>query len=252
LDDRSSLLARVFTILGAFDASDVVLPLSELSRRTDLPKSTVHRITASLVRWGALTKTPTGFQLGMRLFELGGLVPLPSTIREAALPFMSDLYHATRETVHLGILDGPEVVYLNKIGGHRSLVVPSRVGGRMPAHCVGLGKAMLAFASPATIGRVMASGLPRRTPYTIRSPSLLIEALNTVRQRGVAYDREEAILGVCCVAAPVLDAKGAPIAAISLTGPSARLDPERLAPAVRMAAISLSRTLGRRVLTRAS
>ena len=248
-DERASLLARVFTIFGAFDSTDIVLSLSELSRRTALPKSTVHRITTSLVTWGALTKSPAGFQLGMRLFELGGLVPLQSTIREAALPFMGDLHAAAHETVHLGILDSPEVVYLDKIGGHRSITVPSRVGGRMPAHCVGLGKAMLAFASPEAIDRVIATRLPPRTPYSISSPSLLIDVLRMIRETGVAYDREEATLGVCCVAAPILDAKGAPIAAISLTGPTARLVPERFASAVRTAAISLSRTLGRRVLT---
>jgi DNA-binding IclR family transcriptional regulator len=238
----------MFTILDAFRSGDTTVSLSELSRRTQLPKSTVHRITASLVEWGALKKTSCGFQLGMRLFELGGLVPLQSTIREAALPFMTDLYESTHETVHLGILDDVEVVYLDKVGGHRSMRLPSRVGGRMPAHCVGLGKAMLAYASPQAVDRVIARELEARTPYTITSPVLFIDALRQVREDGVAYDREEAKLGVCCVAAPILDASRAPVAAISVTGPTARFQPERYAAAVRTAALSLSRTLGRRSL----
>ena len=246
IESHASLLSRVFTIFGAFDSTGASISLSELSRRTKLPKSTVHRITGSLVDWGALQKTPSGFQLGMRLFELGGLVPLQSTIREAALPFMGDLYETVHETVHLGILDGTEVVYLDKIGGHRGVRVPSRIGGRMPAHCVGLGKAMLAFASPGTIERVIAQGLPRQTPYTLTVPGLFLEVLRTIRQTGVAYDREEAVLGVCCVAAPILDAAGAPVAAMSVTGPTSRLEPERFAAAVRTAASSLSHTLGRR------
>jgi len=248
VDSHASLLSRVFTIFNAFDSTEASISLSELSRRTNLPKSTVHRITGSLVDWGALRKTTSGFQLGMRLFELGGLVPLQSTIREAALPFMGDLYEMARETVHLGILDGTEVVYLDKIGGHRAVRVPSRIGGRMPAHCVGLGKAMLAFSSPATIDRVIAEGLPRKTPYTVTAPAVFLEMLRTIRKTGLAYDREESVLGVCCVAAPILDAGGAPVAAISVTAPTSRLEPERFAPAVRAAAISLSRTLGRRAV----
>lgn len=243
-----SLLGRMFTILDAFRNGDTTVSLSELSRRTHLPKSTVHRITASLVEWGALKKTDHGFQLGMRLFELGGLVPLQSTIGEAALPFMTDLYESTHETVHLGILDGVEVVYLDKVGGHRAMRLPSRVGGRMPAHCVGLGKAMLAYASLKVLDRVIAQELQARTPYTITSPMLLVDALHQVREDGVAYDREEAKLGVCCVAAPILNDARAPVAAISITGPTARFQPERYAAAVRTAALSLSRTLGRRSL----
>ena len=231
-------------MLSAFRPGDDELTLAELHRRTGLAKPTVHRLLAELTGWDVVERTPTGIRLGMRLFELGQLVPRQRGLLEAAAPFLADLFEATHETVHLAVPDGTEVVYVQKLDGRRGPKVSSRVGGRMPAHCTGVGKALLAFGPPERLGTVLEAGLTRLTPRTIIAPGLLRTELAATRERGVALEREESAVGITCVAAPVFDADGTAIAAISITGWINRLDPDRLAPAVRTAALGVSRVLG--------
>jgi IclR family acetate operon transcriptional repressor len=204
----------------------------------------VHRLLAELTGWDVVERTPTGIRLGMRLFELGQLVPRQRGLLEAAAPFLADLFEATHETVHLAVPDGAEVVYVQKLDGRRGPKVSSRVGGRMPAHCTGVGKALLAFGTAERLETVLDAGLSRLTPRTIIAPGLLLAELAAIRERGVALEREESSVGITCVAAPVFDADGTAIAAISITGWINRLDPDRLAPAVRTAALGVSRVLG--------
>jgi IclR family acetate operon transcriptional repressor len=241
--DERSVLGKAFRVLDAFAPAGGELSLADLARRAGLPKSTVHRVAGQLIQWGALERTPAGFRPGLRLFEWGSLVRHQRELREAAVPFMEDLYESTHETVHLGFLDDVEVVYVDKISGHRKVSVPTSIGGRMPTYCTGLGKAILAFSPPAVLERVIERGLRPRTPYTIVVPDLLREEVRRVRRAGVAFDREESTLGVACAAAPVLDRGGVAVAALSITGPTIRLDPDALGPAVRTAALGLSRAL---------
>ena len=241
--NEPSVLGKAFRVLDSFGPDSGTLSLGEVASRADLPKSTVHRITGQLAQWGVLERTDGGFRLGIRLFEWGSLVPHQRELREAAVPFMEDLYESTHETVHLGMLDGIEVMYVDKIAGHRGVSVPTSVGRRMPAYCTGLGKALLAFSAPELTDHVVTAGLQPRTAYTIVVPDVLRGELARVRARGVAYDHEEAVLGVACAAAPVRDQDGVAIAALSVTGPTIRVEPERLGPAVRTAALGLSRVL---------
>jgi DNA-binding IclR family transcriptional regulator len=231
------------SLLTAFRPGDTVLGLAELSRRTGIPKPTAHRLLAELASWNIVERTPEGIRLGMGLFELGQLAPLQRGLREAAGPFLADLFEATHETVHLAVPDGVEVVYVQKLPGLRGPKIGSRVGGRMPAYCTGVGKAMLAFAPPERLAAVLAAGLARRTPRTIIVPGLLDQELARVRDRAVAEEHEESAVGIACVAAPVLDGSSRAVAAISITGWANRLDTGRLAPAVRTAALGLSRVL---------
>jgi IclR family acetate operon transcriptional repressor len=244
-DPPVSVIGRVLTLLSAFRPGDAELTLAELHRRTGLAKPTVHRLLAELDGWDVVERTPTGIRLGMRLFELGQLVPRQRGLLEAAAPFLADLFEATHETVHLAVPDGVEVVYVQKLDGSRGPKVSSRVGGRMPAHCTGVGKALLAFGPPERLAKVVDAGLSRLAPRTIVAPGLLLTELAAIRERGVALEREESAVGITCVAAPVLDADGTAIAAISITGWINRLDPDRLAPAVRTAALGVSRVLGK-------
>lgn len=241
--DEHTVLGRAFRLLDAFGADASRLSLGELARRAGLPKSTAHRIIAQLVHWGALERHDDGFGLGIRLFEWGSLVSHQRELRDAAVPFMEDLYESTHETVHLGILDRCEIVYVEKLTGHRRVAVPTGIGRRMPCHCTGLGKAILAFSPSAVIDRVLRSGLERRTCYSIVLPKLLLEELDGVRAAGVAFDREESALGVTCAAAPVLNVSGMAVGALSITGSTSRLDPDRVAPAVRTASLGLGRAL---------
>ncbi|MGQ0483282.1 MAG: IclR family transcriptional regulator [Pseudonocardia sp.] len=231
------------TLLTAFRSGEAELSLAELSRRTGIPKPTAHRLLTELARWDVVERTPGGVRLGMGLFELGQLAPRQRGLREAAAPFLTDLFEATHETVHLAVPDRVDVVYVQKLTGRLGPRVPSRVGGRMPAYCTGVGKALLAFAPPERLAEVVAAGLVRRTPRTRVAPGLLEQELARIRARGVAEEHEESTVGIACVAAPVLAADGYAVAAISITGWAHRLDTARLAPAVRTAALGLSRVL---------
>lgn len=243
MTDDASVLGRALSIVDAFAPGEPSLSLAELARRTGLPKSTAHRFVTQLETLKVLERDGPRIRLGLRLFEWGSLVPRQRTMRDAALPFMEDLYEATHETVHLGLLEDLEVVYVNKISGHQRTHVPTSVGSRMPAHCTGLGKAILAFSPEADVEATIARGLPAVTPSTIVSPELFRAELAAARRDGVAYDRAESAAAVACVAAPIRNTSGRAIAAISVTGPPPRIDVERLSPVVRFAALGLSRAM---------
>lgn len=241
--DTTSVLVRAFCVLDAFVPEGGEMGLSELVRRTGLPKATVHRLATQLVDIGALEKMGDRYRPGLRLFELGSVVVRHRRLRDSALPLMEDLYEATHETVHLGIPDGLDVLYLEKIVGPRGSPVSTRVGTRKPLYCTALGKAMLAFSPGELLRAVLAGGLTAHAPRTIVLPDLLMAELEKARQNGLAYDFEEYVPGTSCVASPILDRNRLAIAALSVTGPVTRFDPERYAPAVRTAALTLSRTL---------
>lgn len=236
------MLGRGLSLLTAFQQGDDALSLAELARRTGIPKGTAHRLIAELADLGFLERVGTGLRLGMPLFELGQLAPQQRGIREAAAPYLADLREATEETVHLAVLDHVDVVYLQKIDGLRTPRVPTRIGGRMPAHATAVGKAILAHSPHAQFDAVVAAGPARLTPRTIVAPGLLARELGRVREHGVAEDHEQAVVGVVCVAAAVLGRSGHAVAALSVTG-GAGLDVARLAPAIRTAALGLSRSL---------
>jgi DNA-binding IclR family transcriptional regulator len=241
-----SVLGRAVRVLDAFTADDHELSLAELVRRTGLPKSTVHRMLGELVGLRLLERTAAGYRLGGRLFELGMRASVERGLMEIAIPYMEDLYERTHETVHLGVREGTEVVYVAKIGGHRQAQAPSRVGGRMPLYCTAIGKALLAFGPAGLDDAVVAAGLTRRTPRTVVAPGVLRRQLDTVRHDGIGYEHEESTVGISCVAAPVLDGAEQVIAAVSVTGPVTRFRPESAAPAVKAAAAGIAATWARR------
>ena len=197
--------------------------VSDLSRKTGLTKSTTFRLLRTLERNEMVRRVG-------RDYQFTGLSPAarPDTERRRRMdltdlltPYLTDLYAATQQTVHLAVLDASHVVYLNKLCGHRAVPSPSRIGGRAPAHCTSVGKALLAFDAEAA-ERVLASELRSFTPHTISSRPALEAALLDVRLHGLAFDDEEAAPGLSCVAAPVMGPSGRPVAAVSLAGFTAR------------------------------
>ncbi|MFE1954311.1 IclR family transcriptional regulator [Streptomyces sp. NPDC059524] len=247
MEDSDTVLGKALGILRAFGPADSVLPLAELVRRTGLAKGTVHRVAGDLVHHRLLDKTAHGYRLSGGLFELGLRAAAERTLLEVAMPFLQDVYERTHETVHLGVREGHEVVYVAKIGGHRQAKAPSRTGGRMPLHCTAIGKVLLAYAGEEERAAVLTGLLERRTAHTVIAPGLLSRQLANVLETGLAYEREESTLGLLCVAAPVLAADGATaLAGISVAGPVGRFRPESHANAVRAAATGLGTTLARR------
>ena len=244
--DASGGLERAAAIFGAFDEAHRELTLATLVRRSGLPRSTVHRTADRMIRLGWLDKPGERYRVGRRIFELSGLVPLRVELREAALPFMQDLYAAVQTTVQLGVLDGTNVLIVEKISGHRRMPMLSAVGSSIPAHCSGLGRVLLAHAEPAVVDRVLREGLGARTSRTVTSVDTWRRELAAIPDRGWAADREEGNVGVTCVAAPVFDERGRVVAGLSVTGPTAVVKPERIATAVRLAAAAASRAYAQR------
>ena len=234
-------LERAAAIFGAFDADHRELTLAALVRRCGLPRSTTHRLADRMLALGWLDKTADRYRVGTRVFELSGLVPVRHELREAALPFLQDLFAAAKTTVQLGVLDGAQVLVVEKITGHLPMSQLSQVGGTIPAYCSGLGRAILAYCSEEVVADVVAAGMPARTPRTITTDAALRRELVAVPTRGWALDREEGMSGITCVAAPVLGPHGEVAAAVSATGPSRLVRAQVLGPAVRLAAASASR-----------
>ena len=192
----TSVLERAFALLEVIGADGASVGLAELARRSGLAKATAYRLANQLIELHVLERVGEEYQLGLKLFELGSSVARQRELREAALPFMEDLYEATHETIHLGVLDDGEVLYIEKIAGRRGCTVPTTLGTRKPLYCTGLGKAMLAYSTPQLVQTVIQNGLPRRTSYTITDPRRLELELIHAAETGVAYDREDYELGI--------------------------------------------------------
>lgn len=239
--DSVTVLDRITAVFDAFGEHDEGLGVSEVARRSHLPKSTVSRIAAELVAQRLLDREGDKLYLGVRLFELGQTVEQPRRLRGLALPVMTRLRDLTGQTVTLAMREGMDVVIIAIVRAEPSPRPPARVGGRLPAHATALGKALLAFAPPEQLGDLVESPLPRRTAQTICDPTSLRQELDDIRHRGVAVEQEECFLGRVCVASPVLGHGALPLAAISVTGAVDDLIPDRAAPSVRAAGMALSR-----------
>jgi DNA-binding IclR family transcriptional regulator len=234
-------LDRAEAIFGAFDEQHRELSLAALVARCGLPRSTTHRTADKMLRLGWLDKPADRYRIGNRLFELSGMAPVRHELREAALPFLQDLHHATRTTVQLGVLSGTQVLLVEKITGHRPMPMLSQVGALLPAYCSALGLAILAHSDEATVQAVIDAGQERRTPRTMTTATALRRELAAIPERGLAVEREEANIGISCVAAPIFGPLGAVVAAVSVTGPTALVRADRAGPAVRLAAAAASR-----------
>ncbi len=244
IDPANSVLGKLTLLLGAFGFDNPDLSLTELVRRSGLTKPTVHRLCGELIHWGYLERSGTDYRLGIRLFEIGQRVGSQRQLRDAARPFMEDVQRMTGGVVHLAVRYGTEVLYLDKITGHR-VVQPSRIAGRMPMHCTATGKVLLAFASPELLRMVVAAGLTRMTRHTITAPGSLAHELAQVRRAHLSKEVEETRLGYLSMAAPIRDAAGSVIAALSATVPSARANLPLISRGVRNAAHSTSDSVAR-------
>ncbi|MEV8441372.1 IclR family transcriptional regulator [Actinosynnema sp. NPDC051121] len=241
---RRSTAGRALALLGVFDAAHPRLKLTELARRADLPLATVHRLAGELVSWGALERDAEGcYSIGLRLWEAATLAPVAGRLREIALPFMQDLYGTTRENIHLAVHDGFDALYVEKLSGHRSVPVISRIGARLPLHPTGVGKALLARADREFVRGYLERPLARFTRYTITEPARLARELRVTAERGYALTNEEMTLGSCSVAVPIPSAGPEPAGALGVVVRSVRTDLHRLVPELRAAADAIARRL---------
>jgi len=246
MQDTPSSLRRALTLLDALAGGPREMSVRQLAAASGIPRSTTHRLVAELLEWGALERGTRGVRLGMKLFELGTLAPSPTSLREEASPYLHTLSEVTRLTANLAIREGDQIVYLEKIASPTLRVPHSRLGGRGSLHATGLGKAILAFSRPHEVEPVLAGRLAAVTPKTITDPAALASELATIKRSGVAFDVQESRVGLFCVAAPIRDAAGFAIAAVSVTGATALTQAERFAPTVIATARGIERQLARR------
>ena len=224
--------------------------LSELSDYIGLSKPSVYRLLNTLQTFHLVSKEPqTGlYHPGPGLIELAQKGLERFEVRKIAIPYLDELQKKTNETVHLAILDSGEVVYLEKRESKQTIRMYSAVGRRAPAHCTGLGKAILAFLPQEERRRILEEkGLTAYTPRTITSLSEFELECERIRSRGFAFDLGEHEEEIRCVAAPIFDHTGYPIAALSVAIPAFRTNQdqlEELGPEVAKAAQGVSRELG--------
>ncbi len=246
---RLSSVAMAVRLLKSFSEGEAEIGVTSLSRRLGVAKSTVYRLASTLVSEGLLEQNPETerYRLGMSLFALGALVRQRMNVATDARPFLFHLREATGETVHLAILEGPDIVFVLNLESNHAIRMRADLGARKPAFCTAEGRAMLAFQPADAVNDVLGPGLVPRTPKTIIDAGQIHAALDEVRALGFATEDEQSELGMRSVAAPIRNANGRVVAAIGLAGPIQRLSDEalaRFAPLVADAARTISARLG--------
>ncbi len=219
-------------MLRAFDEDHPELDLALLGSRSGLPRSTAHRLAAELVALGMLDRTATGYTVGTGLWEIGELSPVSLRLRERALPHLLELYAATGENVHLAMLAGTEALYVARLTGPGSVPTLSRMGGRLPLHTTGVGKALLATSDEQWLDTYFTLPRERETLHSVTDEAALRDEISRTRDTGYATTRQEMTLGNVSIAAALPLVEGLPRAAVGVVTHLGRADEGRLAPLV--------------------
>ncbi len=241
----NNTLVKGLQVLEALARSERPLGVSELALMLEMGKSNVHRLLQALVelRYVVKDESTSGYSASLKVWELGNRLSLRLAVQHAAQMRMSELLESTRETIHLSVLEGREVLYVHKLESPEPVRAYSEVGGRAPAHCVATGKAILAWQPEMVLEDLAASGLTRYTPNTIVDGPAFLREMERVRTQGYAVNRGEWRETVWGIAAPIRDSVGTVVAALGISGPSSRVRPARirsLAVLVREAADAVS------------
>jgi IclR family transcriptional regulator, pca regulon regulatory protein len=253
----SQSLERGLAILSAFRSGRPVLGVSELGRDIGLSRSTTHRYVATLAALGYLQQDPSTkkYRLGPRVLDLGFSAINSMELREVAAPHLRELSDETGYTVNMAILDGVDIVYVERCrtarAGQREIDLNLHVGARLPAYCTSLGKVLLAYLPDDELqAAIAASDFAPRGPNTLTSKTALMAELKRVREHGFAISNEELAYGLRSIAAPVLTHDGVAAAAINLAVHSSMVSMQdlvaRLSPTLQRAAADISARLGYR------
>jgi DNA-binding IclR family transcriptional regulator len=224
------VVGKVLLILDALANSSTGLQLRQIAQETGIHPSTAYRFLAHLESAGYLFRDDGGaYVVGPRLARFGAGQSFHATLRKVSRPVLHSVWRTTEETVNLAVVDGHDMLFLDVIESAHSFRTASRVGMRRPVNCTSLGKAVLAFL-PRDEQEEMLSSMTfvRATKYTIPDSARLRKDLAKTRRQGFALDEQETDLGARCVAAPILDASGNVLAALSVSGPITRITPEKI------------------------
>lgn len=248
---RTSAAGKALAVLATFDRERQSQTLSQIAQRTGLPLSTAHRIVAELAQWGALERADDGsWHVGLRLWEVASVCPRGQILGDVALPFMQDLYEATHENIQLAVREGTELVFVERIAGHRSVDLQTMVGVRFPLAATGMGRVLLAHAGADLIEAVLGQPLRAWTPYTITDPAVLRAQLNGIRREQIVVSDRQLSESTLAVAAPVRIGSAGPVHAALGVVVAADRSPQKvraLRHPVLLAAQGISLELGRRV-----
>lgn len=240
---------RAVDILNLFDHTQVELGTTDIARRLDTAKSTISGLVQTLEWNGLLEQNPNTrkYRLGYKLAEYAGILLNQTDLRQLAIPQLEDLLGWCNESVNLAVLDKSHVVYIERLYGTNMLGMRSEIGKREPVHSTALGKAILAFTAPAEVRDLLQQvQFVPRTPKTIVSIQDFADEIARTRQRGFALDDEENEIGGRCVAAPILDHRGKPVAAVSISAPVQRF-PQDQVPEYGQKVITAARAVSRRL-----
>ena len=238
-----SSIGRGIAVLGCFSSRSRALTLSELSEKSLLPMSSTHRVVAELVTGGFLVRgSDRKYRIGTRLWSIGQLAPVSDQLRHRAMPTLARLYEETGENITLAVIDRGQALYVDRIGGERSVHTATRAGGHLPLHVTGVGKVLLAYQSGEAIQKYLSRPLQRMTPYSIVDPAKLEAELIETRQRGYSIARQESTAGNGSVAVPILRG-GRCVAALGVVAHLTHLDVPRLVETLREAAASITKEL---------
>jgi DNA-binding IclR family transcriptional regulator len=238
-----SSIGRAIAVLGCFNERRRALTLSEISKKSLLPMSSTHRVVAELVTGGFLVRgSDRKYRIGTRVWSIGQLAPVSDQLRHRALPTLARLYEETGENITLAVLDRGQALYVDRIGGERSVHTGARAGGHLPLHTTGVGKVLLAWQTPEAIEKYLSRPLERTTPYSIVDPVKLKKELEETRERGYAVARQESTAGNGSVAVPILRG-GRAVAAVGVVAHLTHMDINRLVEVLQSAAESIRHEL---------
>lgn len=240
------VLDRAMVLVDLLAGASGPVALSRLAADAGLHAASAHRILGALMAHGLVEKTGAGaYDLGVHWLEISNRLRARLNIRQVAMPHMQKLAEATGETVNLIVRRGDEAVYIERVSGGQTMIqIVQVVGAHAPLHVTAVGKVFLAEDSASSVrGYVERTGLPAYTAHTLANADALAAELAAIRREGLAYDREEAELGVACLGAPIRDAEGHLVAGLSISAPAERHKPE-WAAALRDTAARIGAALG--------
>lgn len=245
-------LGKAITVLETVALAERPMRFTDVLAVSGQPRGTLHRQLSHLVQEGLLElRADFAYVPGLRLLKLASASWARNEFRAVAAPFLERLHSETGETVHLGVLRGREIIYLDKVESRQAVRMNSQIGNASPVYCTGVGKAALSVLDSQALDAIVSGMEFRRfTPQTLADRAALLAELDVIRESGIAFDREEHEPGIRCVAAPVFDAARSLVAGISVTGPAYRVGLERLdgwAPLVRHAARAIMAELAARL-----
>lgn len=222
---------RALKILDLFDEHTTELKITEISKRMELHKSTVHSLLKTLQEHSYIDQNSENgkYRLGLKLAERGNLVISNLDIRKIARKYLLELSDKTGQTVHLGILDGREGVYIDKVEGQQAIIKYSRIGRRLPLHTTAIGKVLLAFQKPDVMQRLLEDfPYQHQTSNTISNEAVFRKEIEKIQNKNYAVDDQENEQGVRCVAVPIFNGKGQVLAAISISTLVSRVSEQEL------------------------